>query len=196
MNLIVAVVGMSGSGKSVVVEQLVNALNGKTVYFGGVVIDEIVSRGLPVTEDNESLVRTELRKNLGMAAMAIKRLPEIDQILQSGKPVIIDGLYSYSEYTLLREMYGQCLSVVAVHSSTSTRINRLCDRKLRPLTREEVLKRDKREIENLEKGGPIALADFHLVNNGSKQNLENNIKEDVLSVLSKKSPTQVRSNDV
>ena len=52
-------------------------------------------------------------------------------------------------------------------SSASARLRyaRLADRSERPLTAEEAQRRDYQEIENLEKGGPIALADFTLLNN-------------------------------
>jgi dephospho-CoA kinase len=36
---------------------------------------------------------------------------------------------------------------------------------------EEAVSRDHAEIENIEKGGPIALADYTIVNNGSRENL-------------------------
>jgi dephospho-CoA kinase len=47
----------------------------------------------------------------------------------------------------------------------------LSTRKTRPLTAEEVTKRDYAEIENIEKGGPIANADYTLVNDKNKEKL-------------------------
>ena len=46
---------------------------------------------------------------------------------------------------------------------------RLSKRKIRPLTEEEARSRDISEIENLHKGGPIAMADFLVVNDGSEK---------------------------
>jgi dephospho-CoA kinase len=44
------------------------------------------------------------------------------------------------------------------------RYPRLAGRPVRPLTAEEAASRDKSEIENLNKGGPIAMADYVIPN--------------------------------
>ena len=49
----------------------------------------------------------------------------------------------------------------------SERYKRIGSRSERPLTQEETVTRDWAEIENLEKGGPIAMADYFIVNCGS-----------------------------
>lgn len=170
--IVVAVVGMSGSGKSLVVERLAKMLDARIVYFGGVVIDELKARGLPVTEDNEARVRLGLRKSIGMAAMAVKRMPDIEYALALGANVVIDGLYSYSELNYLKQKLNDRLQLIAVHAPLAARIRRLADRKIRPLTAAELVRRDRREIEDLEKGGPIALAEFHILNDGMIADLE------------------------
>jgi dephospho-CoA kinase len=157
---------MSGTGKSLAVRHIQGKYGLSVVYFGGVVIEELQKRGLPITEDNEARVRLELRQTLGMAAMAIKRLPQIEDALSCGHNVAIDGLYSYSEYSFLREHLTERLVLIAIHSPKRLRLQRLLGRSVRPLSATEVEARDKREIESLEKGGPIAIADFHTVNSG------------------------------
>ena len=77
---------------------------------------------------------------------------------------MIDGLYSWEEYTFLKEYYGEKFIVVAVWASPETRYARLADREKRGLTREEATSRDKAEIENVNKGGPIAMADITILN--------------------------------
>ena len=62
--------------------------------------------------------------------------------------------------------------LVAVCSSPKTRHVRLTARRIRPLTLKEAAKRDKTEIENINKGGPIALADFTITNESSLQELK------------------------
>ncbi len=47
----------------------------------------------------------------------------------------------------------------------------MISRSIRPLTKEEVEKRDIAEIEHLNKGGPIAIADYFADNNGEKDAL-------------------------
>lgn len=178
-----AVVGMSGSGKTEVVSALARLTGARTVYLGGVVIEEIERRGRKVTEESEAEVRMELRQAHGMEAMAVLRLPQILDAIAGGLPVVVDGLYSYSEYCFLKENLGPRLLVVAVHAPFWLRVQRLRDRPIRPLTVEEVRTRDKREVETMEKGGPIAIADFHILNDGSVSEISNSIAARVLGQL-------------
>ncbi len=173
-NRIISVVGLCGSGKSVISEYIQNKGYEK-VYFGGIVIDEVMKRGLPVIEKNEKQVREELRDQYGMAAMAILSRGKIEDFLMNDKKVLIDGLYSMSEYKVLKENFPDMVTI-AVFTSKKLRYERLSCRKTRPLTPEQAERRDYAEIENIEKGGPIALADYTLVNDGTKEELQKNIE--------------------
>ena len=51
------------------------------------------------------------------------------------------------------------------------RYERLARRAERPLTMAEAVSRDYAEIENIEKGGPIALADYTIINDGTMEDL-------------------------
>jgi dephospho-CoA kinase len=167
---IVATVGMCGSGKSVAGERL-EALGFVKIYFGGLTIEEVRRRGLAVNEKNERAVREELRRTHGMGAFAVLSLLKIEALLGEGKRVLIDGLYSFSEYKILKEKYAENLLVVAVFTPRALRYERLARRAERPLTMAEAVSRDHAEIENIEKGGPIALADYTIVNGGSREEL-------------------------
>ncbi len=161
--------GMTGSGKSEVA-RIMEAAGFKKVRFGDITDEEVRKRGLPLNEENERKVRQELRQQHGMGAYALLNQPRIDEFLKSDD-VVLDGLYSWAEYLLLRERYRGRFSVVAVWSSPAMRYNRLARRKLRPLTTEEAAGRDRAEIENSDKGGPIAMADFTIVNDSSLDEL-------------------------
>jgi dephospho-CoA kinase len=163
---IVSLVGMAGVGKSEAVRALLALHPYNVVYFGGVVLEEVKARNLPPGEGSERAMRIALRNELGMAAMAIKSRPHIDALRAEGKPVLIDGLYSYSELVLLRDVYGDALTTIAVHADRSVRARRLAARPERPLSAAEMAARDKSEIEQIEKAAPIAIADFHVLNNG------------------------------
>jgi dephospho-CoA kinase len=91
--------------------------------------------------------------------------------------VVIDGLYSWEEYTFLKTQYGEDFYVVAVWTSPVTRYARLIDRPDRRLTREEATNRDKAEVENINKGGPIAMADFTIINESPLEDLRREIKK-------------------
>ncbi len=166
---VVSIVGMAGSGKSEVARVFENAGFVK-VRFGDITDDEIQRRGLEFNEKNERLVRRQLREEHGMAAYAKLSLPKIDRLLESGNAVV-DGLYSWEEYTLMNNRYGERFAVVAVWASPETRHQRLAKRPIRPLTREEAASRDIAEIQELNKGGPIAMADFTIINESSLEAL-------------------------
>jgi len=177
---VVAIVGMAGAGKSEVA-RVFEDHGFKKVRFGDITDEELKNRGLETNEENERYIRQQLRKEHGMDAYAKLNLPRIDSSLKSSN-VVVDGLYSWEEYILLKEYYGEQFTTVAVLASPATRHGRLAHRAKRPLTLEEAANRDKSEIENINKGGPIAMADFTIVNEASLEELEKET-ERVLSAL-------------
>jgi dephospho-CoA kinase len=177
---VVAIVGMAGAGKSEVARMFEDH-GFKKVRFGDITDEGLKNRGLETNEENERYIRQQLRKEHGMAAYAKLNLPRIDSSLKSSN-VVVDGLYSWEEYILLKEYYGGQFTTVAVWASVATRHGRLAHRAKRPLTLEEAASRDKSEIENSNKGGPIAMADFTIVNEASLEELEKET-ERVLSGL-------------
>ncbi|MDD5083271.1 MAG: AAA family ATPase [Dehalococcoidales bacterium] len=176
---VVSVVGMTGAGKSAVSRFFED--NGFVkIRFGDVTDDEVRRRGLELNEENERQIRELLRKKYGMSAYAILNLPKIESAHKQSD-VVVDGLYSWEEYTFLKSQYGSDFYVVAVWASPATRYNRLASRLVRRLTLEEAVSRDKAEVENLNKGGPIAVANFTLINESSLKDL----KKEVERVISK-----------
>lgn len=155
---------MPGAGKSLCARHL--EVRGYFQYrFGSIVVDEVSRRGLPLNPENERLVREEFRSNEGMDAIAKRALPILKSALERQNCIVIDGLYSWSEYRTLRGELGGELTVVAIVSERALRYARLAERPERPLNAAEAELRDYQEIERLEKGGPIALADYTLLNN-------------------------------
>jgi len=120
---------------------------------------------LEKNEPNERMVREELRRVHGPAAFAKLLLPEIREKAEK-KPVCLDGLYSWSEWKILREALGDQLTVVAILAERQKRYERISQRIIRPLTAQQAEGRDVAEIETMEKGGPIAMADLFLFNDG------------------------------
>jgi len=163
------IVGMAGSGKSSVAQHL-QKKGWRVIRFGAITIDEVKSRALPVNEANEKSVREELRAKHGMDAYARLSLPEIKESLLNS-PTIIDGLYSWSEYKFLKKRFGKRMTVVATFTPRSVRYDRLARRPERPLTFKEAEQRDFAEIDNVEKGGPIAMADYTIINDGTEKDL-------------------------
>lgn len=174
MNKLVVIVGMCGSGKSIVADRLVKEGYG-FLRFGQITLDIVKEKGLEPTEENERPIREEIRKKHGMGAYAILLLPKFKELLEKGN-VVGDGMYSWSEYKVLKKEFGENFIVVAVCAPPKLRYERLEKRTLepddvdlrhRPSPTERSEKRDYAEIENIEKGGPIAMADYTLVNTGT-----------------------------
>ncbi|MBN1375906.1 MAG: AAA family ATPase [Dehalococcoidia bacterium] len=166
---VIALVGMPGSGKSEVARMFI--ANGyKAIRFGDVTDNEVKKRGLELNEKNEKVVREDLRMQHGMAAYAILNLPGIELALQSSN-VVLDGLYSWEEYKYLMEKLGNRLQIITVWSPPQLRYTRLQRRKIRPLTDEQARSRDFAEIENINKGGPIAMADYMIKNDSTMESL-------------------------
>jgi dephospho-CoA kinase len=180
MMKVVSIVGMAGSGKSEVA-RVFEKSGFKKIRFGDITDEEIRKRRLGLNEENERNVRQQLRKEHGMAAYAKLNLPKINVLLKSSD-VVVDGLYSWEEYTLLKSRYGDDFRVVAVWASPKMRYARLSKRKVRPLTVEEAVGRDIAELESTNKGGPIAMADFTIINESSLADLERETKK-VISAL-------------
>lgn len=162
---------MPGSGKSICVEHLKNK-GLESVYFGGITLNEVQKRGLEINPENEKIVREEIRKKQGEDAYAKKIIAEISASDQT-KPIVVDGLYTWTEYKLFKSTYGDNAIVIAVVAPRSIRHERLQKRPKRPLNSQEASDRDYSEIEHLEKGGPIANADYYLPNNQDMPSLLN-----------------------
>jgi len=167
---VISIVGMAGSGKSEVA-RIFESNGFAKVRFGDITDKEISKRGLELKEENERYIRQQMRKEHGMSAYAKLSLSRIDYLLKS-EDVVVDGLYSWEEYTLMKSRYGADFYVVAVWSSPEKRYERLTIRNVRPLTVEEAVSRDIAEIEDTNKGGPIAMANFFIINGSSLEDLK------------------------
>jgi len=161
---VIVFVGMPGAGKSVCVQHL-QKLGYPSVYFGGITLEEIKKRGLEVSEASEKFVREDIRQKEGKGAYAARIIRQIEDLFEQGhNAVVVDGLYSWTEYKIFKESFGQNAIVIAIVTPRHARHLRLSFRPERPLTMEVASERDYAEIENIEKGGPIANADYYLAN--------------------------------
>lgn len=175
-KIILAVVGLFGSGKTEVVEYLVKKTSWPEVYFGDATFEEMKKEGLEINEANERKTREGIRARLGMGAYAILNLPKIKKLFETSS-VIVESLYSWEEYLEMRKEFGDSFKVLAIYASPEMRIKRIENRPIRPLTREEAISRDYSQIENLHQAGPIARADFTIINEGTKEELFNKVDE-------------------
>lgn len=161
MGKIIAICGMAGAGKSVV-SNVFEEQGLRKIHLG--VTELVLEKYGKTTEELERKHREEERAKHGMAAMIIVALPKIREALGAGKNVVIDNLYSWSEYKKLADEFGGNFHTIAIHAAPHVRYQRLENREDRSLSPEEAKRRDHAEIEEIEKGGPIAMADFNIIN--------------------------------
>lgn len=164
---LIAIVGMPGAGKSLVAD-FFRTKGIPVLRFGDQTDIGLKEMGLPLNEKNERVYRESLRKELGMAAMAIKIEPRILSAAKDHNLIVLDGLYSWEEYTFLTKRFSR-LSLLCIYAPPEIRYERLSRRPVRPLTHDEAKSRDIAEIENLNKGGPIARADYMIINEGTEE---------------------------
>lgn len=189
---LVCIAGLAGAGKSTVASMFVEK-GFSYIRFGQIVLDEVIKRNLAINEQNERLVREELRKKHGTAAMAKLNIPIIKKKLKNNN-VIADGLYSFDEYKLLKKEFKDIMILVAVYAPPKLRYKRLSARKsdvnekntkalFRKYSNADAKARDYAEIENLDKGGPIAMADYTILNTKDFELLEKQFTEIYTSVI-------------
>jgi len=181
-NIIVAVVGLCGAGKSEATQIFLDN-KFERVYFGDVTFDEMKRQNLPINPDNERKIREELRATSDMAIYAKKSEPKIKDFYDKGKNVVVESLYSWSEYKYLKNIYKDNFKLLAIVTDRDLRAERLKNRQFRPLTDEQVTTRDYTEIENIEKAGPIAIADHFILNNENMDKLKSEVQQYIDSLL-------------
>lgn len=181
--IVLAICGMTGSGKSEAIK-IVESLNDwEKVHYGGIVDKYAVDNWGDWTPEKSKKARHELREKYGMAALAVLSIDQIKSAFNSGRDVLIDGLYSWSEYKVMRENFGEQFYVLTIHASRKIRYERLLNRPERPMTNEQAQDRDYNEIETIEKGGPMVMSDFIVVNEADLSSLEIGITDVVEKLI-------------
>ena len=178
-KIILAVVGLTGSGKTEIVEYLIKKTGWPKVYFGDVTFNEMKKREIEINETNERKMREEIREKFGMEAYATLSLPKIKEAYVNSS-VIVESLYSWEEYLEMKKEFPDAFKVLAVYSSPKTRARRMGNRSIRPLQEQELISRDYSQMKNLHQASPIAYADFMIINEGAKEDLYQEIEKALL----------------
>ena len=187
---IIALVGLAGSGKSSAVEYLTEKGFPK-IYFGGVIYKAMDEAGIEKTWDNQQQFREEIRRRKGKDFVIKRVIKNIHDLINAGQnKIVLDGLYTWSEYKFLKHEFPGQVVVIAIVTPKYLRYQRMAKRIERPMQPHEVDQRDWSEIENLEKGGPIAIADYFIINDGSLEQLHQKIDAATHDAHFCKSPEQ------
>lgn len=168
---IIAFVGLAGSGKSSAIDYLTEKGYPK-VYFGGVIYAAMNEAGIEIKEENEKEFRVSIREKEGQDFVVKRIVTEIRGLIGAGqKRIVADGLYSWDEYKIMKHEFPGELAVIAIVAPKHLRHHRISIRPDRPRTEAEASSRDWSEIEDLNKGGPIAIADHFIINDGDIEKL-------------------------
>jgi dephospho-CoA kinase len=161
----VGVVGYSGSGKTTAVDYLVEQTRGERIYLGDIVLRQVRERGLPEGPESERKVRLDLRAEKGPAALAHLYADDLVKHLENGVPVFIDAIFTSEELKFLRSRVPTYPArLLAINASFDVRSSRVANRGKRPLTPDELLKRDDTERNELKTNAVIAGADYKISN--------------------------------
>jgi dephospho-CoA kinase len=168
--VIIAVVGLPGAGKTEATTRFVKH-HFVRVGFNDIFYEEFDQWGLERNEINEQLVRVEMRNKFGRTVLAERALPIIEQAVQGGKHVLIESLYTWWDYTFLKERLRERFHVLAIYAPPTLRYARLAVRPDRPYSEGLARLRDYTQIESLQQAGPIAMADWTIQSTGTKEEL-------------------------
>ena len=112
------------------------------------------------------IILNPTNKDFGRSVYLCKNSECIEKAFKKGN-VVIESMYSWSEYKIVKEKFGDAFEVLCIATDAPLRRARLETRAFRPMDRASSQSRDYSEIENIEKGGPIGIADHYILNNGT-----------------------------
>ena len=182
MSKVIAILGMPGSGKSEAIEYLVAKYDWPKVYFAQPTFDEMERRGMERTQANERLVREDLRNLHGEDFYAQEAVKKVEA-MQDQPIILLESFYSAPEYRVFKDRYQDNFVTIAIHTRPSIRHARLLHRPERPLTAQQSEERDWAQLNRLSQGTPIALADYMVINEGSKEELQQKLNKVVGRLL-------------
>jgi dephospho-CoA kinase len=170
---VIGVVGMPGSGKSVV-DDVAKNLGFSIVIMGDIIRAEVVKRGLQPTSENMSKMMLQIRTEEGQAAVAKKCIPKI--INAPSQDIIVDGIRSLAEVKLFKQTFHN-FKLLTIHSSPQTRFHRLFNRKRSddPSDWKLFTDRDSREFK-VGIGPVIAIADYVIQNEESLRRFKSRVR--------------------
>ncbi len=175
MSIILGITGLAGSGKSTTANY-VYELGWKLIRLGDITETFLKKEQLAINEKNEKIIRAKLTKEYGLGAYAILSLDLMKTHIQKKHNIVIDGIYSWEEVKILKNNFHEKFRLLALLCNPKKRYSRLQKRKIRNLNEKEAYSRDFHELEQLNKGTTIAMADFYIINENNIEQLKNNIQ--------------------
>lgn len=169
---------MPGAGKSTVANML-KEKKFHVIIMGDIIREKAIEKKIEMNDENLGKLMKDLRQKYGNEIVAKLTLQKIKELDNDKNFIAIDGIRSYEEFEILKNL--DFVKLLAIHASSNTRFNhiRLRDRTDSPSTYEQFLQRDKREID-VGISEAIALADEIISNNElSIQEFQNNVEKTI-----------------
>lgn len=168
---IISFVGLAGVGKTTATDYM-TAKGIPKVSFGDIIRQSMERAAIEPTEANERSFITHLLSQGHAQFIEQHTLPHFKRLIEAGqRRIVTDGSSSLEEYRALMSAFPGSVITIAVVAPKHLRYGRLEKRSGHPLTRTEAIGRDIAEAEHEDKAAPIALADYYLANDSTKDDL-------------------------
>ncbi len=178
----IGLIGMPGSGKDKCATYISDKYKMVVVRLSDVVVQEAYRMGYKkITRETLRRVGTYIRKQYGDEAV-MRMAAERGERLMASKGysgVVFNGLRTIEEVLFFKERYGEEGCVIGVFATLKTRYNRVKERGRYGFDIKDYqtfLDEDMRELVLFCIGNAMMLADFVIVNEGSLEELYNNLK--------------------
>ncbi len=162
-SILLSVVGMPSSGKSTVAQIIKKCFGGCIFSTGDIIRDEIKSRRLKYTPENDRAVSKWFHS--GREELLISRLcAKIKKC--KNRIIIIEGLRAPVEPTIIRKNLKQSLTIISVSAPFAVRYRReLARKRFKKETVKYLRERDSRELK-YGLGKILRTADYKISNSG------------------------------
>lgn len=186
---VIGLTGTMGSGKNTIKQLIMHKFNCYHVTLSDVIRGEIEKRRGIFDRTALQDMGNEMRKKYGthiLAMLAVEYLPRDKELM------IIDGIRNPGEAEYLKKRFGADFALVAVDAPIELRFERTKSRNdlKDPKTIEEFAELDRRDKGEGEPphgqqvGACTAIADFKIENNGTPEQLEQQVNEVMQKIMS------------